>query len=185
MNAIIEDPLAQGIVLQATLPMRWRVLDAPLDEHHLILMNDRNESTLRLVHALGSYHVDVVADDSPGTTPELAHLQFKVDLILEMVGELLAKQVQMPEQCSLRMTSSGLEWSDPSPPPQDSSLLVELYLSLQCPRGIDVPARVVRVDESGSLAVSFESLGEPVKEWLERVIFQHHRREVAQSRQSR
>ena len=111
----------------------------------------------------------------------------KVGLLLELVGELYARQQAIPPEHSLTLTVTGLNWRAEIAPPPGCLLRLELYCNLSYPRPLVFHAQVAEtISDSGGwqIRTRFQDPSESLQEALERYIFLQHRRAIAHSRRS-
>lgn len=169
-----------GLIYGGHLPLAWKPLSALPADTELAALDYANSEVLRTIFALES-HVGEISEDTEGKSPDLVRLDFKVNLLLDLVGQLLSKQLVIPHSRELTLTADGMLWQESNAPPPDSLLRIELYLNLRYPRPLALHARVREIQDR-RVAVAFCGQSEAVREGLERFIFVHHRRAVAQSR---
>lgn len=181
-----SDTQHSSLVFNGCLPLAWRELPAFPDDAELKHLEQNNLHTLNVLFAL-DIHVGDYGDDPAllfGTS-ELKRLDFKVGLLLEMVGILFANQQAVPPERQLTLTVAGLSWrTDVIPSPQ-ALLRLELYGSLSYPRPLILHAAVsetLAVDGAHQVKAAFYQPGEPLQESLERYIFLRHRRMIANQR---
>ncbi len=191
MSELPEDPLAEGVCYEEGLPLTWRRLEAPVDSARWHELNARNEAALRLlcIRMEGPRE----STDEQASSHELAQIDFKLSLLMDLVGELLVRQLEMPVTRRVRLGSQGLLWEGPEG--QETRLavgdrvLVTVYLDPYCPRPVAFPGRVYRSEQVLDLdyraGIVLEGLSETVQDWLDRFIFRHHRRRIAQARTRR
>lgn len=182
-----NDPLAEGLLYEASLPFAWRVLDSVPDTAHLNYWNEYNEAALRSMAALDEY-TNQLPEEHTNQGHDLARLESKVNLVLDLVGQLLAQQLLLPEPVWLKVGVRGIEWSSPQAPAMGAPLLLQLYLTPTYPRPLELPATVVRYESlvvGARSTAAFTGCSEPVQDWLEKLIFRHHRRSVAHARAPR
>jgi hypothetical protein len=186
MEPLTQDPFAEGLSYEDALPLQWRPMDGPLSGEDFLRLNRDNEAVLKVVMVLGESRPE--SADDPNLSSELGHLDFKLNVLLDLVGRLVIREQRLPAPAGLRLSARGLEWVAESPPALGARLLVSLYLHPPYPRPVELPARVLSVEPAASGArvrVRFEELSEVVAEGLERLIFRNHRRLIAQSRTPR
>ncbi len=184
MNSASLDPLAEGLSFEASLPFAWRVLDAVPDAAHLAYWNEYNEAALRSMAALDEY-TNQPPEEYATQGHDLARLEFKVNLMLDLIGQLLAQQMLLPETVWLKVGSRGIEWTSTQVPAAGEPLLLQLYLTPSYPRPLELPATVVKCDTltvGARCTAVFVGCSEIVQDWLEKLIFRHHRRRVAHTR---
>lgn len=178
-----SDPFDEGLVYEANLPLAWRLFvdgESPRDEH----LNLGNEQTLRLLAAVEEFYPE--GADEHSHNHEYARLELKLNLLLELVGELLTSQRALPPSRPLRLNAHALEWEQrEAPPAPGARLLAELFLSLEVPRPVRLVVQVQQVRNQGDtrlVTTLVEELSEPVVDLLEKFIFRRHRRSIAHSR---
>lgn len=165
------------LVLEESLPLRWRVSETPAAAPHLLLSN---EETLRVILSLDEHHVEA-SDENPEFAQEVQRLESKINLILELVSQVLARQLQLPEALPVRLSAHDIEWETAAAPAAGTPLLLEIYVCVRYPRPLYLPA-TVQTASAGRVRAVFNDLGESVQELLERLIFRHHRRQIAATR---
>lgn len=185
MNDEINEHLGQGIVYEARLPLAWKVLTVKPDEPQLAVINENNEAILRTISSLEDFAPDHTEDLS-GLNQEIARIDVKLNLLLDLVGQLLAAQSTIPSNMVVRLGAVAVEWSGTNLPGVGQYVQIELYLHRSYPRPLCLlgSVRAGQLGES-SVIVPFEGIGEPVQDALERLIFRHHRRRIAQARRPR
>jgi hypothetical protein len=103
--------------------------------------------------------------------------------VLDMVGQVLAHQMSLPPRTAVRLSATHLYWTSASPPAAGSHGIAEVYLSPRYPRALRLSGTVEAV-EQGHARIGLTALGEGVQELLEKLIFRHHRRQIAQARRA-
>lgn len=184
MNPTSLDPMAEGLSYEASLPFVCRVLDAVPDAAHLTYWNEYNEAALRSMAALDEY-TNQTPEEHANQGHDLARLEFKVNLMLDLIGQLLAQQMLLPDAVWLKIGARGIEWASPQAPSLGEPLLLQLYLTPSYPRPLELPATVVKRETltvGARCTAAFVGCSEPVQDWLEKLIFRHHRRSIANTR---
>lgn len=179
-----SDPFDEGLVYQAELPLAWRRVDDAAQTSAEFL-NAANEQTLRMLAAVEEFFPDSVEEH--GQSHEFARLELKLNLLLELVTQLLSAQRSLPTASKLRLNAQAVEWDHvgADPPRIGDRLLLDVYLSPDMPRPIQLPAEVRQVQAAAGEAIvtaAIEQLSDTVVELLEKFIFRRHRRSIAQSR---
>jgi len=179
MHHETPDSFGTGLLLEDRLPLHWRVAVTPDAAPQLQLSN---EETLRVILSLDEHHVEA-SDENPEFAHEVQRLESKINLILELVSQLLARQLQLPEALPVRLSAHEIEWETATAPAVGSSVLIETYVCPSYPRPLFLPATVIG-SSGGRVRAEFDDLGEPVQDLLEKLIFRHHRRLIAASRRT-
>jgi hypothetical protein len=177
MNHQSPDSIGSTLVMEEPLPLRWRATETPVTAPHWQLSN---EETLRVILSLDEHHVEA-SDENPEFTQEVQRLETKINLILELVSQVLARQLQLPEALPVRLSAHEIEWQTSTAPAPGGCVLLEIYVCTRYPRPLFLPATVQGAAGERVRAV-FGDLGEPVQDLLEKLIFRHHRRQIAATR---
>ena len=174
----------QGLIYEDLLPVRWRTSDggvAPLD---IPKFDADNEEVLRFIDVLDE-HPSEAAIEHSSLNQELARVEVKFDLLLNLVSQLLGVYFPLPMPVQVRLTPSGIQWISKEIINSGSCGQVEIYLSSRCPRPLIFPSRVEHCEKDGQgyrISVQFSELSDLVRGRLEKTIFRHHRRSVALAR---
>lgn len=174
-----------GLVYEDRMPLAWEQLPADPDPAEIPPILQSNEQLLRCLTALDEVRGDTVDDDHGALAHDIARLDYKLNLLLDMVGQLLRLQRPAPAAVPVRLGADGIRWCATTAPAQDSPVRIELYLSRSLPTPILLFGRVAAIDrEDGGqrIDVRFGQVSEPMRNWLEKLIFRQHRRQVAQAR---
>ena len=167
-----DSNLGMGISFSMSAPFAWRLSDTGITVHQ----RAENEKLLRIILALDEYpaeHAD-----------ELAALDFKVNIVMELLAELLTHHLDLPDSVNLRLGASQLMWaSDGDLPAEGEHIELSIYLHRTFPRPL-ILAGVVSYSEAGSCHIQLDPLPDTLQDMFEKFIFAHHRREVANSRVS-
>lgn len=181
MDNLPTDPLS-GLVYQDLIALRWRLLESPPSAIESASREHHNTEVLRIIATL-----DEFADEHPGTSSELAHLDFKLNLVLDLVGEIAGYYHDIPAGVPARLGAQAIEWESEQAPPAASQVSIEIYLHHNYPHPVVLAGKVKAVSplaQGNRCLVVFERLSEQAQEWLEKIIFLHHRRQVAYSRRN-
>jgi hypothetical protein len=176
------ESLGTGVALVERLPLRWQAWAGSPDE--AARQRQANEETLRVILSLDEHPHGELTDEDPALAQELARLESKLNLVLELVGQLLVRQLVLPPPVAVQLHADSLKWETATPPPAGARLLIELYPCNRFPRPLALPAVARPESRAGWAAAGFEELGEAVQDQLEMLIFRHHRRRVAAARRS-
>lgn len=175
-----QSPASSGqpLVYETRLPLEW-LPDTPADDSRLAALRQINLRLLRQLDLLEQQRVE--PDENHGAGQELARIEAKLDLLLELVGDLLTRQIGARVPVTVRISAGGLQWPATGPVPAVGALgEVRLALRSELPQPLCLPVRIVAV--GAWVEAEFRDLGEPLVEMLEKTIFRYHRRQVAQAR---
>jgi len=177
-----------SLVFSGQLPLAWRELPLLPGETELRLIEQSNLAILHTLFALDIHAGD--HGDDPGllaNASELKRLDFKVGLVLELVGQLLAGQKAIPPERPLTLTVNDLSWdADTDACPAPGVLLqLELYCNLSYPHPLVLHAEVADItatDHPPKIKATLYQPSAALQEALERYIFLQHRRSIANRR---
>ena len=181
-----HDSFFQGLYYESNIPLVWRVLKSLPGDNALVTINEDNSRFLKALAAL-SEAAPESAEELVQTAAELQRIDLKLNLLLEIVGQLLANQLTLPEPTQVRLGHVGIEWLAQECPPPGAQLCLEVYLRTDLPSPLKFHGVAVSVDpESGSgstdkrVQVRFVGLSTALQDDLEKFIFRRHRRSIAQ-----
>ena len=149
-----------------------------------------NENTFQIIAALDRILLDSFDEEGERHAPELARIEHKLNMVIDLMLQLLCQFQTQPESVSIQMTAQSLQWSSmQAPPAVGDHLLVDVYLSQGYPKPVRFYGCVESVqpdaDRLSTVLFRFEQMGETVLDSLERLIFRQHRRRVAKTRRDK
>ena len=176
----IEDtlPLTCSVVRDQTVPSEW------------IRLDDRNASLLKTL----AWDEQTRREPEPSVEAlmqEIDRLDHKLNLITELLADLVRREVVVPKPQPFRLSSAGVsfEYSATASVNEGDLVKVSLFLLANVPRPLEFAGRVVSSNPEfvprGWLTIAFEQVSEAVESALDRLVFKHHRREVAMRRANR
>ena len=160
--------LFDELAYEDVLALAWHPRSKDFDERAAAHLAEQN---LRLLQAF-----DALEED------------FKINLLLDLVGELLAASHTRPRAQSVRFNALGASWSAGTNdvlPAIGAHGLLQLYLRDTLVKPLTLPARIASVDAGGQVRATFEMVGELTAEHLEKIVFRNHRRKIAGARVAR
>ena len=185
------DPFSEGLSFEDQLPCAIEPRVEPPSLAERVRLNDRNFSLLK-THALEDYQRRDIDYELEGIASEIERIDQKMNLITELLCDLLSAEAQIPAPRVLAISMAGLQLL---PAPGDAYhkgdwVILNLFLIQGVPRPLKFLATVVPTsaaanlsgDAGGGLTFSFVDLSDGVSSMLGRLVFRHHRREVALTR---
>jgi hypothetical protein len=116
--------------------------------------------------------------------PELAapllRLNQKLDLALELLGQLLARERVLPPPVPVSVSARGVSWR-PDPVPTAGPGLLMLHLLPHVPKALELPA-LLQPRPDGTVVAEFHGVEPALGDALERFVFRRHRRAIAQAK---
>jgi len=175
------NPLDEGLVCDDRLPLSWVSVDALPSDQQLTALNLSNEALIRACEGLEETHRP--SEESPELAHELARLDAKMNLVLELLGDWLHAQGKHPQACAVRFNALGIEWTSTEGPEPETLAELSVYVCAAFPKPMviygQVVAREAAADGALRTVVRFEGVSDNLRDGLERLIFRRHRREVA------
>ncbi|MET0048725.1 MAG: PilZ domain-containing protein [Sedimenticola sp.] len=174
--------LGDGLVYEAQLPLLCEA--APEQEMTLRLQgaSDRNQRLLQCLIALDERGKESLDEDDERSA-ELMRLEAKVDMLLELVSGLVQQNESMGESVNLKLGAEGVGWeASESPFSVGQQVWIYLHLDRRLPQALKLPAIISEISQQEDgrwLYASFLDQGERFSDLLQKVIFRHHRRQVA------
>jgi hypothetical protein len=179
--------LYEELAFQDVLPLLWRPMANPVDRELAASFDERN---LRLLQAWDAMEEHVpVEKQKPEDAPyaaEIMRLDLKVNLLLDLVGQLLASNRPRPPASPIRFNALGAMWRATGTLPEAGEQgITEIYLRDCLAEPLRLAGRVTSVTPDGSIKVKFLPMGEAVSDLIEKLAFRRHRRQIAGARQPR
>lgn len=181
-----SDSFFQGLYYESNISLVWQIVDGLPADNELVTINEDNSRFLKALAALSEGAPDA-GEELPQTAAELQRLDLKLNLLLEIVGELLANQRTLPAPTKVRLGHTGIEWLAEDCPPSGAHVCIEVYLRSELPSPLKFHGVAVLTDaEAGSgsasrrVQVRFAGLNPALQDDLEKFIFRRHRRSIAQ-----
>jgi len=179
--------LYEELAFQDVLPLIWRPMTTAIDRELTASFDERN---LRLLQAWDAMeeHVPIEKqklEDAPYVA-EILRLDLKINLLLDLVGQLLVANRPRPNAVPLRFNALGAMWRGTGTLPEAGEQgIVEIYLRDSLAEPLRMAGRVTNVTPEGGIKVKFLPMGEAVSDLLEKLAFRRHRRQIAGARHPR
>ncbi len=185
LNGSLHNSLHGELAIEDELPFVWRIAAAK---------NTYAESNARILQVCLALDdqapIDKVEDQSQGN--ELARLDLKVNLLLDLVGRLLLQNQSRPVSTRVRFNSRGASWKSADvgntsntmqsvAPKLNERGVFEVYLHNCLIDPLRLPGRIESVD-ADRVQVEFDRSAEQVVNLIDKLTFRRHRRRVADTR---
>jgi Atypical PilZ domain, cyclic di-GMP receptor len=179
--------LYEELAFQDVLPVLWRVLPNPADRETAAGFAERNLRVLQAWDAMDEHGPVEKPDDSSPYAADLLRLDLKINLLLDLVGQILVSNKPRPAAVPVRFNAQGAMWRSAGGalPEAGAQGIAEIYLHDCLAQPLRLPGRVTNVTPDGHIKVRFAPVGEAVADLIEKLAFRRHRRQVAGSRQPR
>lgn len=181
-TVVIYDKLAY----EDLLPVRWCPTTETVSEvaaaQHLV---ERNLRVLQGCDALEEHGQIEKSDDESPHSADLMRLDFKLNLLLDLAGQLLAQSQPRVRPVHIRFNAMGATFESDEVIAPGSHGILEITLREIIVQPLRLPSEVVAGASAGETRVRFLWLGETVADHIEKLVFRRHRRKIAGSRQHR
>ena len=175
--------LYEELAYQDVLPVLWRALPGTIDPALTASYSDQN---VRLLEACAAIEEHAGSEKADEDSPELQRLEFKVNLLLELMGQLFVANRPRPPAVPIRFNALGAVWRAPAPLPEAGAQgVAEIYLRDFLADPLRLIGRITNVTPDGQVKARFAATGEAVSDLIQKLAFRRHRRQVAEHRQPR
>jgi hypothetical protein len=178
--------LYEELAFQDVLPVVWRQMPNPADRDMAAGFTERNLQVLQAWDAMDEHGPVDKPDEAAPYAADILRLDLKINLLLDMVGQILAANRPRPPAVPVRFNALGGMWRGTGPLPEAGEQgVAEIYLHDALAQPLRLPGRVTNVTPDGHVKVRFAPVGEAVADLIEKLAFRRHRRQIAGSRQPR
>jgi Atypical PilZ domain, cyclic di-GMP receptor len=179
--------LYEELAFQDVLPVLWRPLTNSADREIAAGFDERNIRLLQAWDAMEEH--GPIEKQKPEDAPyaaEILRLDLKINLLLDLVGQILVANHPRPPPSSVRFNALGATWRATGTLPEAGEQgVAEIYLRDCLAEPLRLAGRVTNVTPDGHIKVKFLPLGEGVSDLIEKLAFRRHRRQIAGARQPR
>ena len=178
VDAMSED-INEGLVFAGSIPLTSRLIEELPGDTEMAFVNEKNEHTHR-ASLLSTETVE--GDEHDEVLMHLKRQELKIDLLMDMMGEVLAQHSDIPKEHWVRLRTAGVQWQETGKSLSiHDKLEINLFVTPPIPRPVTFFAVVESIDNS-LVSASFQGVSQTVQDSLDKIIFRHHRRTIAQSR---
>ncbi len=172
----------EGVSYFTAIPLSWRPETELSDGDIAVWMHD-NVKLLRALATIEAIQPELDGDMGPGASKILERLEFKIDLTLSLVAQLLTKNAVLPSTCPVFVSAEGMEWLCKETATEGDDIVISAYISPKLPQSLVLPAKIKAVQQEpggARIYATFTHLSEEAQDWLSRTVFRYHRRAVQQ-----
>jgi hypothetical protein len=172
--------LYEELAYEEVLPVLWRRLPEPFDAGILASFADRNLRVLQSLAALEEQGQVEKTDEISVHAADIARLDLKVNLLLDMVGQLLVATRPRPKAVPIRFNALGAVWHAVPPHPEMGSHgVLEIFMRDCIAEPLRLVGRIATVGPDGRVKVRIEPPGDNIADLMEKLAFRKHRRQIA------
>jgi hypothetical protein len=177
--------LYEELAFQDVLPVLWRVSPGLLEPDIAAGLAERNLQVLQAWDAMEEHGPVEKPDENNPYAADILRLERKMNLLLDLVGQILAANRPRPAPAPVRFNALGAAWRGSAPLPETGAQgVLEVYLHDCLAQPLRLPGRVTNVTPDGNVKARFIPLGEDVADLIEKMAFRRHRRQIAGTRTS-
>jgi hypothetical protein len=178
--------LYEELAYEDVLPVAWRALPEPFDTSMMSSYQDRNLRVLQAMAALEEHGQTEKADETSPHHADIMRLDLKMNLLLDMMGQLLTASRPRPRPSAIRFNALGAVWQGHPPHPEMGNQgVLEVYLRDCIADPLRLVGRIASVGPDGRVKARFIPPGESISDLLEKLAFRKHRRQVAVAKHPR
>lgn len=177
--------LHNELAWEEVLPVAFRPLAAPLPPEQLARLQERNLRLLQVYAALEEQGAVDKTEDKGLQPADILRIEAKLNLLLDLMGQLLAAQNPRPAPVLVRFNALGAQWHPQVAPRPGEQGQLEIWLRDSLPQPLVLVTRMTTIAADGSVTASIEPPGEAVADFINKLAFRRHRRQVAGHRQPR
>ena len=175
--------LYEELAFQEVLPVLWRAAPSPLDPDAAASLAERNLQVLQAWDAMQEHGPVEKPDENIPYAADLMRLERKMNLLLDLVGQILATNRPRPAPAYVRFNALGAVWRGTPPLPEAGAQgILEVYLHECLAQPLRLPGRVTNVTPDGNVKARFNPLSETIADLIEKMAFRRHRRQIAGTR---
>jgi hypothetical protein len=175
----------EKLAYEDLLPVRWCPQDEPVNEITAQHLAERNLRVLQACDALEEHGSTEKSDDEHPHSADIMRLDFKLNLLLDLAGQLLAASQPRVGPVPIRFNAMGATWKSAEKLDIGALGILEITLRDLVVQPLNLPAEVVLGAAEGETRVRFLAIGETVADHIEKLVFRRHRRKIAGQRQQR
>ena len=166
------------------LPVAWQPRERPLSRFELASLEESNLLLLQASAAIEEHPIRDQGEDPGPLSGEIARLDLKLNLVLQLLARLVLKD-RLPVPAMVQFNAHGACWTAIGPAPEVGVPgLLRIHLHASLPQSLDLPAVISHV-EGAQVRARFQELPEAIAEFIHRLAFLRHRRDVADARKAR
>lgn len=178
--------LYEELAYEDVVPVSWKPLPAQFDPTLIGSFADRNLRVLQSLSALEEHGQIEKVDESAPNAAAMLRLDMKINLLLDMVGQLLLASHPRPRAAAVRFNALGAVWQGAPPYPElGNQGVLQIYLRDCIAEPLRLVGRIASVGPDGRIKARFIPPGEHICDLMEKLAFRKHRRQIAGAKHPR
>jgi hypothetical protein len=175
------DEFEQRVSVEELLHLAVEPLAWPVPPARALSLAERNGNALAAIAALEERRVEAAEEDNP-LLQEMRRMDAKLTALVDIVNRLLTPTDTLPGRRLVRFNARGAVIPTELVPPGEAMLL-SLRFDHCRSLPLELAAQPDRLLDDGRTFVAFTALSDAQGDAIERLVFRHHRRKVADARQ--
>lgn len=181
-----DDHNSRGVSFTGDMRLRWEARRTD-GSQSLLEVGEQNARLLKAVLVSQELHGEPGDEAGDRAGADLARVEAKLDLLLDMVSQLLHREGQNLIETTVVVWLTGASWRcrNADTPVIGQELWLELYIDARLAQPLQLPVVVtdtIRQGDESEVSVAFDALDELLLDLLGKLIFRQHRRMIAQQK---
>lgn len=168
------------------MPVSWQTLAVEPSLATLATLTERNLKALQVCAVTEPHSAADAVDEKLPFAADLHRIDAKLNLVMDVLGQMLAASIAMPAATVTRFNALGARWQAAGDlPAVGSQGLLKIHLQECLAQPLTFLAHITHVSDDGLVRAQFTPPGEATADLIEKLAFRRHRRQVAGVRQQR
>ena len=179
--------LFEELAYEDVLPVAWRPQTEEPDSDVAAAYTNSNIRVLQACAALEEHSTGEKPEENSPHAADLVRIDLKINLLLDLVGKILASSHPRPKPLPIRFNALGATFRAPpnAVPRPGTQGVLEIYLHDALAEPLRLLGRVTKCEPNGEVNLKFVPPGDATADLIEKLAFRRHRRKIAGSRQPR
>ncbi|MBT5152910.1 MAG: hypothetical protein HON77_02090 [Gammaproteobacteria bacterium] len=182
-NTFTDEDFFDRLIYEDRVPLAVELLDAPMADVDILHDTKANEKLLRSMSVHEENDLVDPDNEMSDLQNEVRLLNHKVNLLMTILSDLVKQQLKLPETTHIKFNTRGIRFCvDPTDKlfPVGKMVRLGMYLSPDIPKPLMFSAEIVEYDNADDwVSARFFGQSNASKALLDKIIFRHHRRQVA------
>ena len=182
-NTFTDEDFFDRLIYEDRVPLAVELLDAPMADVDILHDTKANEKLLRSMSVHEENDLVDPDNEMSDLQNEVRLLNHKVNLLMAILSDLVKQQLKLPETTHIKFNTRGIRFCvDPTDKlfPVGKMVRLGMYLSPDIPKPLMFSAEIVEYDNADDwVSARFFGQSNASKALLDKIIFRHHRRQVA------
>lgn len=179
----MDSTVTGGLFCNLVIPFGWYPQTGS-ESDSVTTVERKNVERLQVIFGMDDHCSRESHEEEPGLSAEIQRLDFKINIILGLVAQLVERRSELPPPLPVALSTKALYVDfGRDAPPCGEMLTLELFLDSRYPFPLVFNGKVEATEgdfsQVGRASVLLEPLPSDFQELLEKYIFRCHRRHIA------